>query len=137
LGSGDDRNDSRRSQKIGYSTSPLSPNRHSLTELNHSAGSALAGAILAVMNRPDRSEAAAYYFTYIDLVPDGDICELLVAQVPQVLQLTRSVTEAQSLHRYAPGKWSVTWASCASDTSARGESQTTRRSKPATARSLP
>ena len=25
-------------------------------------------------SRPERSEATAYYFKYIDLVPDGDIC---------------------------------------------------------------
>ena len=27
--------------------------------------------------RPDRTEAGAYYFTYIDQVPEGDIGELL------------------------------------------------------------
>jgi uncharacterized damage-inducible protein DinB len=57
--------------------------------------------------RPDRTEAAAYYFTYIDQVPDGDICKLLVAQLPDVRQLVRSITETESLHRYAPGKWSI------------------------------
>ena len=59
------------------------------------------------MNRPDRTEAAAYYFTYIDHVPDGDICELLAEQLPTFLQLTRRVSEQQSLHRYAPDKWSI------------------------------
>jgi hypothetical protein len=59
------------------------------------------------MNRPERTEAAAYYFTYIDQVPDGDICELLDAQLPPVLQLARGITEEQSRHRYAPGKWSI------------------------------
>jgi DinB superfamily len=57
--------------------------------------------------RPDRTEAAPYYFTYIDQVPDGDICAQLVAQLPEVLQLARGITETQSLHRYAPGKWSI------------------------------
>lgn len=28
---------------------------------------------------PDRTEAAEYYFTYIDQVPEGDICALLDA----------------------------------------------------------
>ena len=59
------------------------------------------------MKRPDRTEAAAYYFTYIDQVPDGDICELLTEQLPTFRQLTRRVTEQQSLHRYAPDKWSI------------------------------
>ena len=59
------------------------------------------------MKRPERSEAAAYYFTYIDQVPDGNICDLLEAQLPAVLQLAATVTDAGSLHRYAPGKWSI------------------------------
>ena len=29
------------------------------------------------MNRPDRAEAAEYYFTYINQVPDGDIGQIL------------------------------------------------------------
>jgi uncharacterized damage-inducible protein DinB len=59
------------------------------------------------VTRPDRTEAAAYYFTYIDQVPDGEICELLAAQLPELLQLARGISESQSLHRYAPGKWSI------------------------------
>jgi uncharacterized damage-inducible protein DinB len=57
--------------------------------------------------RPDRTEAAAYYFTYIDQVPHGDICQLLEAQLPDVVRLARGITEKQSLERYAPGKWSI------------------------------
>jgi hypothetical protein len=57
--------------------------------------------------RPDRTEAAEYYFTYIDQVPDGDICEQLEAQLGEVRQLASGITESQSLHRYAPGKWSI------------------------------
>jgi len=59
------------------------------------------------VNRPDRTEAAAYYFTYIDQVPDGSICDLLDAQLPSLLELTRGITDEQSHHRYAPGKWSI------------------------------
>lgn len=57
--------------------------------------------------RPDRTEAAEYYFTYIDKVPEGDICGILEAQRPQTLELLRSVSEERSLHRYAPDKWSM------------------------------
>jgi hypothetical protein len=57
--------------------------------------------------RPERTEAAPYYFTYIDKVPAGDVCELLTAQLAEVLALARSITEPQSLSRYAPGKWSM------------------------------
>jgi hypothetical protein len=56
---------------------------------------------------PDRSEAAEYYFTYIDQVPAGDICEILRAQLPETLALLRAIPDEQSLHRYAADKWSI------------------------------
>jgi len=59
------------------------------------------------MSRPERTEAAEHYFTYIDRVPDGDICTLLDAQLSEVRRLTGSISEAHSLYRYAPGKWSI------------------------------
>lgn len=57
--------------------------------------------------RPDHSEAAPYYFTYIDQVADGDICMTLEAQLGETLALFRGIAEAQSLRGYAPGKWSI------------------------------
>lgn len=57
--------------------------------------------------RPGRSEAADYYFKYIDQVPDGDICAILAAQADETLELLRTVTEERSLRRYAPDKWSI------------------------------
>jgi hypothetical protein len=57
--------------------------------------------------RPDRSEAAAYYFTYIDKVPDGDICEILRAQAGEALTLFEGIADSQAGHRYAPDKWSI------------------------------
>jgi hypothetical protein len=56
---------------------------------------------------PDRSEAADYYFTYIDKVPAGNVCEILEAQLSDTVALLRSIPEEQSLGRYAPGKWSI------------------------------
>lgn len=56
---------------------------------------------------PDRTEAAEYYFTYIDQVPRGDICGTLVAQSAETLTLLRGIPEQRSLHRYAPEKWSI------------------------------
>jgi hypothetical protein len=56
---------------------------------------------------PDHTEAAPYYFTYIDQVPEGDLCTMLEAQGRDVLALLRDIPEAQSRHRYAPGKWSL------------------------------
>ncbi|MGH8639191.1 MAG: DinB family protein [Burkholderiales bacterium] len=57
--------------------------------------------------RPDRSEAAEYYFGYIDQVPPGDICAAMASQSHDVLSLFQGITEEQSLTRYAPGKWTI------------------------------
>ena len=56
---------------------------------------------------PDHSEAADYYFTYIDQVPKGDIREILRAQLPEILTQLNGISEEKSLHRYAEGKWSI------------------------------
>ncbi len=56
---------------------------------------------------PDRTEAAEYYFTYIDQVAAGDICRVLEAQLPETLALLHAISDDQSLTRYAPGKWSI------------------------------
>jgi DinB superfamily len=57
--------------------------------------------------RPDRSETADYYFTYIDQVGAGDICDILDAQAPETLALLRKIDEQGSTYRYAPDKWSI------------------------------
>ena len=56
---------------------------------------------------PDRTEAAEYYFTYIDKVAPGDICGVLEGQLPETLALLNGISEEQSLARYAPDKWSI------------------------------
>jgi DinB family protein len=56
---------------------------------------------------PDRSEAAEYYFTYIDQVAPGDICETLEAQLAETVTLLDGISEETSLRRYAPEKWSI------------------------------
>ena len=57
---------------------------------------------------PDRTEASEYYFTYIDQVGEHeDICDLLESQGREAIALFRGVSDEQSLHRYAPGKWSI------------------------------
>jgi hypothetical protein len=57
--------------------------------------------------RPQRTESAAYYFTYIDLVPDGDIRATLDAQLSETVAMLGSVPADRVDHRYAPGKWSI------------------------------
>ena len=56
---------------------------------------------------PDRTEAAEYYFTYINKVPSGDIVDILESQLPAAVELYGSFSEPQSLSRYASGKWSI------------------------------
>jgi hypothetical protein len=57
--------------------------------------------------RPGRDEAAPYYFTYIDQVPDGDIAAILTVQAAEVAAVLDGISEPQSLGRYAEGKWSI------------------------------
>ena len=60
-----------------------------------------------MMTRPNRDEAAEYYFKYIDRVPDGDILAILEQQEGEVLDLLTAVSEDQSLRPYEAGKWSL------------------------------
>ncbi len=57
--------------------------------------------------RPGPTEAAPYYFKYIDRVPEGDVVRTLEQQERDLLALLAGVGEEKSLHRYAEGKWSL------------------------------
>jgi hypothetical protein len=57
--------------------------------------------------RPDQTEAAQYYFTYIDQIGAGDIRDILEAQLGDTLSLLQGISEEKSLHRYAPDKWTI------------------------------
>ena len=57
--------------------------------------------------RPERAEAAPYYFRYIDLVPGEDVLPRLDFQLGETLAFLGRVGEDKSLHRYAPDKWSM------------------------------
>ena len=48
---------------------------------------------------PDRTEAAEYYFRYIDLVPPGDIRNQLEIQGTETLALLRGIDAERSLFR--------------------------------------
>jgi len=60
-----------------------------------------------VTGRPERAEAAPYYFRYIDLVPGEDVLPRLETQLGETLAFLGGISEDKSLHRYAPDKWSV------------------------------
>jgi DinB superfamily len=67
----------------------------------------LAAKIDFMIGRPSASEAAPYYFNYINRVSGSDIVPSLHAQLEEVLPLLRGIAEEQSLFRYAPEKWSI------------------------------
>ncbi|HTB96756.1 MAG TPA: DinB family protein [Terracidiphilus sp.] len=57
--------------------------------------------------RPEPNEAAAYYFTYIEQTQGDDALRLMEGQLEAHLPMLAAITEEKSLHRYAPGKWSL------------------------------
>ena len=57
--------------------------------------------------RPGADEHRAYYSTYIAQVPGDDVLPTLAEPVEGWAPSLRKLTDAQALHRYEPGKWSV------------------------------
>jgi hypothetical protein len=57
--------------------------------------------------RPQQSEAAAYYFTYIDRIGSDDIVGVIERQLEEIPAFLAGISEEKSMHRYAPGKWSI------------------------------
>src|SRR6202047_4024405 len=59
------------------------------------------------MGFPQRTEAAAFYFTYIDRITGNDILEIMGVQLDDTAAFLAGISEERSLHRYAPDKWSI------------------------------
>jgi hypothetical protein len=59
------------------------------------------------MTRPNTTEAADYYFRYIDLVTSDDIVPAMETQMDEMLEFLSGISEEQSLHSYEPGKWTI------------------------------
>ena len=57
--------------------------------------------------RPQESEAAPYYFTYINQVQDDDPIRFLENQLPHSIDILAGISEERSQFRYAPDKWSI------------------------------
>lgn len=57
--------------------------------------------------RPDASEHLPYFGKYVELVPDGDLIQMLRTHLDETLALVRGVPEERGGHRYAEGKWSI------------------------------
>jgi hypothetical protein len=59
------------------------------------------------MTRPQTTEAAPYYFKYIDLINSDDIVPAIHAQKDETVQILEGISEEKSLYAYAPGKWTI------------------------------
>ena len=57
--------------------------------------------------RPQPNEFASYYSIYIDRITSDDISAVLATQMDETLAFLSQISEEQSLHRYAPDKWSM------------------------------
>jgi len=60
-----------------------------------------------MIGRPSSSEAAPYYFNYINRVTGDDILNAMQNQMDETLPFLRNISEEKSLYRYAPEKWSI------------------------------
>jgi hypothetical protein len=69
--------------------------------------SSYADNIIFMIGRPSSSEAAPYYFNYINRVTGDDILSTLRSQLDEMLPFLRTISEEKSLFRYAPEKWSI------------------------------
>jgi uncharacterized damage-inducible protein DinB len=59
------------------------------------------------MTRPQNTEAADYYFKYIDLVTADDVVPAMKDQLRETVRFLEGISEEQSLKAYAPGKWTI------------------------------
>jgi len=59
------------------------------------------------MTRPQTTEAASYYYKYIDLITNDEIVPTMESQMAETLRFLEGISEEQSLKSYAPGKWTI------------------------------
>ncbi|HLK66098.1 MAG TPA: DinB family protein [Bryobacteraceae bacterium] len=60
-----------------------------------------------MIGRPQADETAPYYYTYINQIASEDVVATLESQLPDLIAVLSTISEEKSLHRYAPGKWSI------------------------------
>jgi hypothetical protein len=59
------------------------------------------------MGLPQRTEAAPFYFAYIDRISGENILEKMKAQLYDAAAFLEGLSEERSLFRYAADKWSI------------------------------
>lgn len=60
-----------------------------------------------MIGQPERTEAAPYYFTYIDRITNPNVVGELETQWDDFPAFLKGISEEKSLYRYAPDKWSI------------------------------
>jgi hypothetical protein len=60
-----------------------------------------------MLTRPDRSEYADFYASYIAKVPDGNVIAFLAAQPVAYRKLLGSLSDEAASRRPQPGKWNI------------------------------
>jgi hypothetical protein len=60
-----------------------------------------------MIDRPGESDAASFYFTYINKVSGADPVGVIETQLDEAMALFAGISEESSLHRYAAEKWSI------------------------------
>lgn len=59
------------------------------------------------MNRPEKSEYAAFYETYVSLVDETEIVAALENQIGEMQKLFAGVSDERASYAYAEGKWNI------------------------------
>jgi len=60
-----------------------------------------------MIQRPEATEFAPHFLKYVNLVEDTDPQAVLARQLEEITAFGNAISEEKSLHRYAPGKWSI------------------------------
>lgn len=87
----------------GFKTRPL-PEEATATVAAEAGGGIRAG---QNSGRPQRDEAAEYYWRYIDRVPGENGVAVLAEQLGAAAAFFNGITAERSSERYAPEKWSI------------------------------
>jgi hypothetical protein len=59
------------------------------------------------MKRPEKTEYAAYYETYVSLVEETDIISAMKNQSDELSEIFSQISDEKGFYRYAEGKWSI------------------------------
>ncbi|MBM4172071.1 MAG: DinB family protein [Ignavibacteria bacterium] len=60
-----------------------------------------------MITKPSQSEYSPYYHKYVQLVPEGNIIDILINQLVGGEKFFSNIDEEKSLFRYAENKWSI------------------------------